>query len=166
MKITSRLIRLEASNTVGVGAVVLALTGALLGAPATASAAPDRTLLNLINQRRAQANPRCNALTWSPQPAAAADRHATDLATNGWRDSHDGIDGSSFDQRISDTGYAFSAASENQAQDHSVQGVVNGWMNSAGHKRAMLDCSSTQAGAASVWNNGEIYSVADFATPG
>jgi hypothetical protein len=35
MKITSRLTRREASNTVGVGAVVLALIGAVLGAPSS-----------------------------------------------------------------------------------------------------------------------------------
>ena len=57
MTITSRLTRREASNTVGVGAVVLALTGAVLVAPAIAAADPDPTLLNLINQQRAQANP-------------------------------------------------------------------------------------------------------------
>ena len=159
MKITSRLTRREASNTVGVGAVVLALTGAVLVAPAIAAADPDPTLLNLINQQRAQANPRCKALISNPQLQAAADRHAKDLATNGWRDDHNDSDGTTAEQRIDQAGYNWGAYGENQAQNSSAQGAVNGWMNSAVHKANMLDCTMLDAGTAS---SGSVY-VAVFA---
>ncbi|MDT5077491.1 MAG: hypothetical protein QOJ80_2128 [Mycobacterium sp.] len=161
MKITSRLTRREARKTVGVGAVVLALTGALVGAPATASADPDPTLLKLINQQRAQANPRCKALNSNPQLQAAADRHAKDLATNGWRNDHNDSDGTLAEQRIDQAGYDWGSFGENQAQGTSAQGAVNGWMNSGSHKANMLDCTMTDAGTAS---SGSVY-VAVFAHP-
>jgi uncharacterized protein YkwD len=161
MKITSRSTRREARNTVGVGTVVLALTGALLGAPATASADPNPTLLDLINQQRADANPRCKALNSSPQLQAAADRHAKDLATNGWRNDQHDSDGTTAQQRIGQAGYNWGAYGENQAKITSAQAAVNAWMNSPGHKANMLDCTMTDAGTAS---SGSVY-VAVFAHP-
>jgi uncharacterized protein YkwD len=161
MNTPSGLTRREARNAVGVGAVVLALTGALVGAPATASAGPDPTLLNLINQQRAQANPRCNALNPNPQLQAAADRHAKDLATHGWRNDHNDSDGTTAEQRIDQAGYNWGGFGENQAQNSSAQAAVNGWMNSPGHKANMLDCAMPDAGTAS---SGSVY-VAVFARP-
>jgi uncharacterized protein YkwD len=159
MKITTRLIHLVASNRVGVGAVVLALTGAVLGAPAIAAADPDPTLLNLINQQRAKANPPCKPLISNPQLQAAADRHAKDLATNGWRNDHNDSDGTTAETRIDQAGYDWAGYGENQAQNSSAQGAVNGWMNSPGHKANMLDCTMVDAGTAS---SGGVY-VAVFA---
>jgi uncharacterized protein YkwD len=161
MKITSRLTRPESRNTVGVGAVVLALTGALLGAPAIASANPDPALLDLINQQRAQAQPSCNPLTQNPQLQAAADRHANDLATPGTAFSHTGSDGSTYVQRITAAGYVAGPSAENIAQNYSDQAVVTAWMNSPGHKTNMLNCGYTDAGTAS---SGSMY-VAVFAAP-
>ena len=159
MKITNRLTCREASNTVGVATVVLALTGAMLGAPAIASADPDPTLLTLINQQRANANPPCKALVSNPQLTAAADRHAKDLATNGWREDHNDSDGTTAEQRIDQAGYNWGGYGENQARKSSAQDAVNGWMNSPGHKANMLDCAMVDAGTAS---SGGIY-VAVFA---
>ncbi|AKN18367.2 SCP-like extracellular [Mycobacterium haemophilum DSM 44634] len=166
MKITSRLTCREAGNRVGIGAAVFALTGMLLGAPAVASEEPDQPLLDLINQQRAQAQPPCAPLHQNPQLQAAADQHAHDLATNGWRDNHIGSDGSTPFQRIDATGYRWKAAAENQAQNYSDQAVVTWWMNSPGHQANMLNCRYTDAGTASVSNNDGIYAVAVFAAPG
>jgi uncharacterized protein YkwD len=161
MKMTNRLNRRKTRNTVGVGTAVLALTAALIGTPATASADPDPTLLQLINQQRAKASPRCKALNASPQLQAAADRHAKDLATNGWRNDHNDSDGTLAEQRIDQAGYDWSAYGENQGQASSAQGAVNGWLNSPSHKANMLDCAMTDAGTAS---SGSVY-VAVFAHP-
>jgi uncharacterized protein YkwD len=161
MTITSRSTRREARNTVGIGAVVLALTAALVGAPATASADPDPTLLDLINQQRAQANPSCNALNSNPQLQAAADRHAKDLATNGWRNGDDDSDGTTAEQRIVQAGYTYGSYAENQARNTSAQAAVNGWMNSKFNQANMLNCTLTDAGTAS---SGSMY-VAVFALP-
>src|ERR1700733_9607056 len=141
MKITSRSTHRKARNTLGVGAAVLALTAAPLGAPATASADPNPTLLQLINQQRAQANPRCKALNSNPQLQAAADRHAKDLATNGWRNDHNDSDGTGAEQRIDQAGYDWGLFGENQAKNTSAQGAVNGWINSPSHNAIMLDCT-------------------------
>jgi uncharacterized protein YkwD len=161
MKLTSRSTPRKARNTVGVGAVVLALTAALLGVPAPASADPNPTILTLINQQRAQANPRCKPLNSSPKLQAAADRHAKDFATNGWRDDHLDSDGTTDQQRAAQAGYAWADLAENQTMDTSAQGAVNAWMNSPFHKSNMLDCVFTDAGTAS---SGSIY-VAVFAEP-
>jgi uncharacterized protein YkwD len=161
MIITSRSARRKARNTVGVGTVVLALTAALLGAPATASADPNPTLLDLINHQRADANPSCKALNPNPQLQAAADRHAKDFATNGWRNDHDDSDGTTMKQRIVQAGYTYGTIAENQAMNSSAQAAVNSWMNSKGHNANMLNCTLTDAGTASY---GSIY-VAVFARP-
>ena len=165
MKITSRLTGRKAGNTIGVGAAVLALTGVLLGAPAIGSADPDQALLDLINQERAQAPLPCAPLRQNLQLQAAADQHANDLATEGWRDNHIGSDGLTTSQRIDATGYRWRAAAENQAQNYSAQRVVTWWMNSPGHKANMLNCTYTDAGTASVSNDGDLYAVVVFAAP-
>jgi uncharacterized protein YkwD len=158
MKTTSRLTHRKAHNTVGVGAVVLALTGTLLGAPAIASADPDSNLLNLINQQRAKAQPPCGPLSQNPQLAAAADRLAKDTRANG----HTGSDGSTEGTRVTAAGYNWSALGEILAPGHpSAQDAVTGWLNSPGHKAIMLDCAYPDGGAAS---SGGTY-VAVFAAP-
>jgi uncharacterized protein YkwD len=161
MKITGRSTRREARNTVSIGAVVLALTAALVGGRATASADPDPTLLDLINQQRAQANPSCNALNPNPRLQAAADRHAKDLATNGWRSDGDDSDGTTAEQRLVQAGYTYGAYAENQAMNASAQAAVNAWMSSNFNQANMLDCTLTDAGTAS---SGSMY-VAVFASP-
>ena len=68
-------------------------------------------ILNLVNQARAagqvcgtEALPAVPALTLNAQLNQAAQRHSDDMATNNIF-SHTGSDGSSFGQRIADTGY-------------------------------------------------------------
>jgi uncharacterized protein YkwD len=150
MKITSRLTRRQARNTVGVGAVVLALTGALLGAPAIASAAPDPAVLDLINQQRVQAG--CKPLNLNPQLQAAADRHAKDLATNGYTPGkgHDGSDGSDEGTRAEAAGYNWSSVGEIMTPNrNSAQDAISGWLSSPPHKGSMLNCKWIDGGAAS-----------------
>ena len=150
MKINSRLTRREARNTLGVGAVLLALTGVLLGAPAIASANPDPAVFDLINQQRVKAG--CKALTLNPKLQAAADRHAKDLATKGYTPGrgHDGSDGSTIGTRADDAGYHWGSIDEIMAPNRgSAQDAVNGWLNSPSHREAMLTCRYIDGGAAS-----------------
>lgn len=152
-----------------IGAVVVALTGVLIGAPAIASADPDQALLDLINQQRAQSQLPCNPLNLpqNPQLQAAADRAAKDLATNGFGKfpPHTGSDGSTSQQRADDAGYNGFVA-ENAAQNASLQGVVTGWMNSEGHKTTMLGCMWLEAGTATARTpDGLIDAVALFGWP-
>jgi uncharacterized protein YkwD len=160
MKITSRLTRRQAGYTVGVGAVFFALIGALLGAPAIASADPNPAVLDLINQQRTQAG--CKPLNQNPQLMAAADRHAKDLATPGTAFSHSGSDGSTMAQRAEAAGYNWGAIGEIITPGNSPQDAISGWLSSPPHKASMLNCDKwIDGGAASSGGN---Y-VAMFGTP-
>src|SRR6185312_8541648 len=138
-----------------------ALAAVLLGATSIASAAADRAVLDLINQQRAANG--CDALAQRPELVQAAQWHAEDLAVNGWRNNHIGSDGSQFWERINAAGHTgYTSTAENQAQNYSAEGVVTAWMNSPGHRDNLLNCAFTQAGVASAWSNGTMYTVADF----
>ena len=51
--------------------------------------------------------------------------------------------------RLDAVGYAYSSAAENVAWNQpSAQSVVNGWMNSPGHRANILDTYVTEMGAA------------------
>jgi len=54
--------------------------------------------------------------------------------------THTGSDGSSVGTRITREGYDWSTVGENVAQGHSSNSaVVKGWMNSAGHRKNILN---------------------------
>jgi hypothetical protein len=61
--------------------------------------------------------------------------------------THSGSDGSSPGDRARRAGYQFSKFSENVAEGfNSAQSVVEGWLNSAGHRRNILDSAVTEMG--------------------
>lgn len=79
----------------------------------------------------------------------AAQAHAQDL--QGRRLSHTGSDGSSVSDRASRAGYNYRSIAENVASgQRSNAEVTQDWMNSPGHRRAMLDPNSTEFGFARV----------------
>ncbi len=68
----------------------------------------------------------------------AAAGHARDMTQNGFF-SHTGSNGSGIGDRARAAGYGFCFIAENIAQGQtSVDGVLNGWMNSTGHRRNIL----------------------------
>jgi uncharacterized protein YkwD len=68
----------------------------------------------------------------------AAQSYAKSMSTQDFF-SHQGADGSTWQQRIRATGYHFSDAAENLAIGHPTPvRVVDAWMNSPGHRRNML----------------------------
>ncbi|HEX5686371.1 MAG TPA: CAP domain-containing protein [Ideonella sp.] len=72
-------------------------------------------------------------VAWSRELKRAANRHSRDMATNDFF-SHTGSDGSSVGDRVSDTGYRWSAVGENIAAGYdSVASVMKGWIDSPGH---------------------------------
>lgn len=76
----------------------------------------------------------------------ASQRHADDMLANNFF-SHTGSDGSSFSQRIRDTGYPGSPVGENIAGgDQDPARVVQRWMNSDGHCRNIMNGSATEIG--------------------
>lgn len=105
----------------------------------------DQQVLALINQRRR--NNGCTTdLVISAKLKQAADRHSADMAMHDFF-SHTGSDGSSMVDRIVQTGYNYSMLAENIAAGYSTpQQVVDGWMNSDGHRANILNCSLRETG--------------------
>lgn len=85
-------------------------------------------------------------LQLSPQLSQAAQRHAEDMARNGFC-GHTGSDGSSVSERVTAVGYSFSCVGENCAAGQSnPEEVVQGWMKSPGHCRNILNPDYTEIG--------------------
>ncbi|MGW6689976.1 CAP domain-containing protein [Streptomyces sp. NPDC054961] len=122
-------------------------------AASTAPAAPEASqapsgaqaeVLALVNTERAAAG--CPALTVNAKLTKAAQDHSADMAAHS-NMSHTGSDGSDPGQRITRAGYQWRTYGENVAYGYSTPAkVMEGWMNSPGHKRNILDCSYKEIG--------------------
>lgn len=109
----------------------------------------EQQVLTIVNQERAAAG--CNPLTFNDKLNAAAKVHTTDMAVNDFI-SHTGSDGSSAGDRIESAGYSWWTWGENIAAGYlTPTSVMNGWMNSAGHKANILNCNFTEIGIAYVY---------------
>ncbi len=109
-------------------------------------------VIELANIERGKVN--AGPLTAQAQLTQAARAHALDMACNLFV-SHTGSDGSSPFERMTRFGYAFSAAAENVAAGYATPAeVVQGWMDSPGHRENMLDPAYTQIGIGYVFNSG------------
>jgi uncharacterized protein YkwD len=77
---------------------------------------------------------------------AAAEAHARDMASNGYF-SHESLDGSRSGDRAKRAGCSWRAAAENIAWGQTSESqVLQGWADSAGHRRNMLGASYTRYG--------------------
>lgn len=117
------------------------------------------TMLELINASRVEAR-RCGmnihgavaTLTWNEELAAAAELHSNDMASNNFF-SHTGSDGLEVRDRAENAGYAWRAIGENIAAGQLDQGEVHqGWLDSEGHCRNIMNEVFTEVGAACVNN--------------
>ena len=130
----------------------------------------EQEALDLVNQERANAG--CNPVTANEKLVAAARGHSDDMAVNDFF-SHTGSDGSSPWDRIARQGYSLGAGGENIAAGYSSPaGVMNGWMNSSGHRANILNCTFTEIGIGYTYlanDTGSInyrhYWTQDFGTP-
>ncbi|MEE9398310.1 MAG: CAP domain-containing protein [Methylococcales bacterium] len=96
----------------------------------------EQEVLNLVNEERTIRN--LGTLTEDSKLTSAARSHSQDMAQQGYF-SHTGLDGRSPFQRITATGYQYNSAGENIAFGYqSPQAVMNGWINSSGHKANIL----------------------------
>ena len=90
------------------------------------------------------------AVAWNAQLTQAADGHSQDMAANNYF-QHTSQDGRTFTQRIEATGYSWSAAGENIAAGYaSVDAVMDGWTQSAGHCANLMNQNFTEIGVACV----------------
>ena len=112
-------------------------------------------VLELVNVEREQAG--CGPVSPEPHLRTAAYLHSKDMADNGYF-AHTGLNGSRFWERAQDAGYEGFAAGENIAAGYrSPESVMNGWMNSEGHRNNILNCSHTHLGVGYYYGSGSPY---------
>lgn len=126
---------------------------------------PAKELYALVNQVRLD-----NGLApygWSDQLAAAAQRHADDLAAHNLA-SHTGSDGSTPAQRIAEAGYAAwgngAVVGENfWIGQGSLQTVVDWFMEDPPHRENLLSTRYREVGiGVTTGSTGQVYYVLDF----
>jgi uncharacterized protein YkwD len=121
----------------------------LMVAPMPAAASTADTVLASINAARAKAG--CQPLRLDSRLMAAAKSHARAMAEQNFF-GHAGKDGNRFPARLQRQGYAYRTAAENIAAGQKSAGaVVKSWMQSAGHRRNILNCRMTETGIAVVY---------------
>lgn len=104
----------------------------------------EAEVIRLVNLEREAVG--CQPLTSNIHLHEAAYLHSKDMGVNSYF-SHTGLDGSSFSQRARRAGYSGSPRGENIAAGYgSPASVMNGWMNSTGHRNNILNCNSTEIG--------------------
>lgn len=138
-------------------------------------AAVVQRVLALINAARAEAR-QCGRYAQAPAPpltlstalTAAASLHSLDMAARGSL-GHDGSDGSSAGERMTRSGFAWTASGENIAAGQpDAESAVAGWLESPGHCATLMEPRFTQTGVAfalAPGKNPSIYWTQVFATP-
>ncbi|WP_077799311.1 CAP domain-containing protein [Streptomyces sp. JHA26] len=101
-------------------------------------------VVELVNAERGKAG--CSPVKVNATLTEAAQKHSEDMAASGTM-SHTGSDGSSPADRITGAGYSWSSYGENVAYGYSTpEQVMQGWMNSPGHRENILNCSFQEIG--------------------
>lgn len=125
-------------------------------------------MLNLVNQLRREGckcgstyMPPVEKVSWNYDLEDSALRHAADMKNNDFFD-HRGSDGSDVGQRVSEAGYSWQTVGENIAWGYrDIATVFQGWRDSPGHCRNLMNGKFRHMGVARVGN----YWVQDFARP-
>jgi uncharacterized protein YkwD len=116
-------------------------TGTGTGDPATLSELEK--VVAIVNRERAGGG--CPAVKMNTKLNRAAQLHSEDQAEHD-RMSHEGSDGSTPWQRSERAGYK-NAIGENVAMGYrDAEAVMDGWMNSPGHRNNIMNCSARAIG--------------------
>ncbi|MEU7477522.1 CAP domain-containing protein [Lentzea sp. NPDC042327] len=111
--------------------------------PPTGDKTPEQAVLALVNDARAAKG--CKALVIDDRVTTAAQAHSTDMASRKYF-SHDTPEGVDFAERMKAAGYP-KPGGENIAQGYrTAEQVMQGWMNSSGHKANIENCKFTTMG--------------------
>ncbi|WP_433431212.1 CAP domain-containing protein [Nonomuraea sp. CA-141351] len=122
----------------------------------------ENEVLRLTNAERAKGG--CAPLKLDPLLRAAAFGHSSDMAKQGYFD-HASKDGRDFMDRIRAAGFSGGRAfAENIAFGQPTPAsVVEGWMNSPGHRANIMNCAYNLIGVGAAKNaQGRIYWTQDF----
>ncbi|MFE9425006.1 sigma-70 family RNA polymerase sigma factor [Kitasatospora sp. NPDC006697] len=122
-----------------------------------------RQVLELVNVQRSQHG--CGPLTANSKLQLAAQRQSDDMAARQFFD-HTNPDGLGPRQRIEAAGYRWSTWGENIARGQAdPASVMDGWMNSPGHRANILDCDFREMGVGVHFGTGGPWWTEDFAAP-
>jgi len=114
--------------------------------PSAPGAVPARDAVALTNEQRQAA--RLPGLTTDSTLTAAAAQHSADQASRNSM-GHEGSDGSSMVDRVRANGGSFDALGENVAAGYdTASAVVDGWMNSPGHRANIVNPAFSRIGVA------------------
>jgi uncharacterized protein YkwD len=126
----------------------------------------DKEMLTQVNDARALARdcgtvtyPATAALSWHCTLESVAFAHSRDMGDYNFF-SHTGSDGLTVADRVSNTGYDWSAVGENIAAGQpSVDSVMASWLGSPGHCANIMRATYTEFGAASYTVTGSDYPI-------
>ena len=97
----------------------------------------ESEVIELVNVEREARN--LHPLSYNQELTVAARRHSQDMGDQNYFD-HTSLDGKKFYERITDAGYHYQTCGENIAAGLTTPAtVVDGWMNSDGHRANILD---------------------------
>ncbi len=124
----------------------------------------EQQVVDLVNKERAAAG--LPALKVNAKLAAVAEKKAEDLRDKGYFAHQSPTYGSPFDM-MKQFGISYTAAGENIAKGQKTPAdVMNGWMNSSGHRANILNSNYTEIGVGYVTDsNGTTYWVQHFIRP-
>ncbi|RLN49942.1 hypothetical protein BBJ29_001694 [Phytophthora kernoviae] len=93
-------------------------------------------MLALVNKQRAAQG--LSSLCLNSKLLSSSARHSDDMAKNNYM-AHNGSDGSTMEERITEAGFIWTAVGENVAAgQEDVESVMTAWMNSPEHKANIL----------------------------
>ena len=141
---------------------VSALVGlGVAASPAHAGPSYEQQVITLINQQRAANG--CGGLAENANLDKAAAAHTQEMASTD-NMSHDGANGSTVGDRLSQAGYPATKWAENIAYgQRTPQEVVDAWMASEGHRANIVNCELAETGVGYALNkDGVPYWTQDF----
>ncbi|MFC7532502.1 CAP domain-containing protein [Actinoplanes sp. GCM10030250] len=128
------------------------------------SSSVNAEVIRLVNVERQKAG--CSDLTSESRLEAAAQKHS-ELQAQQNSMSHQLPGEASMGDRVTAEGYRWRGVAENVAAGYtSAASVMDGWMNSPGHKANILNCGYEQIGVGlAKSSSGTQYWTQNFATP-
>ena len=137
-----------------VGTALLATACLAVGPSAEAAVSPAQEMLTLVNAERTKAG--CAAVRLDARLNTAAAKHSADMAANNYF-SHTSRNGATFVTRIKAEGYPTARSENIAAGNTTAQATFTQRMNSAGHKRNILDCTAKDMGVGAATNSRATY---------
>lgn len=119
----------------------------------------ERQLFESLNRERAAQD--LSALQWDNNLFKAARKHAL-LMLDLNQLEHQLPNEPNLEARLAEAGARFAAIAENIAFGQNPETIHAGWMQSAGHKKNILNPRLTSVGIAAVHGPGGLYAVQDF----